>query len=193
MSLFTNIKDIFKTPYDHKAATALYVSIVEQSRMPLFYQDFQVADTMDGRFDMVALHAGLTLRSLRREPDQTDELAQAVFDLMFADMDQNLRELSIGDTGVSKRIQKMVSGFYGRLKAYDLALDMTDGEQQRDELKKVIIRNIYRKTLMSDDSVDAMASYILSQVKNLQDQNIKDMLDGRVVFLAPVYENRAIS
>ncbi len=188
MSIFSTLKKIFKSPYGHKTATQLYVSIVSQSRLPILYVDFQVADTMDGRFDMVALHAALVLRRLRAEADQTDQLAQAVFDLMFADMDQNLRELSIGDTGVSKRIQKMVSGFYGRMKAYDLAIDLTDKSQQRVDLKKVIIRNIYRQTIMSDNSVDAMASYILNQEKNLQKQTIDNLLDGRVVFLAPVYE-----
>ena len=181
---------MFKSPYSDAAATELYISIVEQARQPKFYQDYQVADTLDGRFDMVALHAYLVLRRLRCDYEQTKDLSQAVFDLMFADMDQNLRELSIGDTGVSKRIRKMASGFYGRLAAYDLALDMTDESARFEDLKKVIVRNIYRDTAMSDDSVNAMAQYLLKQTATLEQQQTSTLMNGSVEFSKPDYENR---
>jgi cytochrome b pre-mRNA-processing protein 3 len=190
MSVFSKLKDMFKSPYDNTTATALYVAIVQQARQLKFYQDYQVADTLDGRFDMVALHTCLVLRRLRNEHEQTKDLSQAVFDLMFADMDQNLRELSIGDTGVAKRIKKMASGFYGRLAAYDLSLNMKPETASVEELKKVIVRNIYRNTVMSEDSVDAMAHYIIRQATALEQQQLGMLMDGNIEFIMPNFENR---
>ena len=40
----------------------LYLGICEQARKPLFFTDFSVPDTFEGRFDMVALHAFLVIQ-----------------------------------------------------------------------------------------------------------------------------------
>ncbi len=187
MSVFSKFKDIFQSPYSNNAATGLYVTIIQQSRLPIFYQEFEVADTIDGRFDMVALHTYMVLRTLRRDPEETKELSQAVFDIMFADMDQNLRELSIGDTGVGKRMTKMVEGFYGRMAAYDLTLNMKDEDQKTAEMQKVVLRNIYRKTLMSDESVSEMSTYIIQQMQDLEQQDLSVIIEGNISFTSPSY------
>jgi cytochrome b pre-mRNA-processing protein 3 len=199
MTIFSKIKELFKSPYDHKSAMGLYVTIVQQSRLPVFYHEYEVGDTIDGRFEMVALHTYLILRTLRRgsivginegdieDNDESKELSQAVFDLMFADMDQNLRELSIGDTGVAKRVTKMAERFYGRMAAYDLVLNMTDDNQKIEELCKVVIRNIYRTTPVQDPSVEAMARYMINQQGHLDTQGVDTLTKGTVSFLAPTY------
>jgi cytochrome b pre-mRNA-processing protein 3 len=38
---------------------ALYGAVVAQARLPHFYQEYGVADTVLGRFDMIVLHAAL--------------------------------------------------------------------------------------------------------------------------------------
>ena len=102
-----------------EAAHRIYFSLVEQARQPGFYLSCGVPDTADGRFDMIILHAFLLLRRLKKDHEQTAELAQELFDLMFADMDQNLREMGLGDLAVGKRIKGMAAAFYGRIQAYE--------------------------------------------------------------------------
>jgi len=190
MSVLSKFKEIFKSPYSNSAAMELYVTIVQQARLPIFYTEYDVGDTIDGRFDLVALHTFLVLRTLRRDDEMTKKLSQDIFDVMFADMDQNLRELSIGDTGVAKRVMKMAERFYGRIAAYDLALDMEDPSQQHEELCKVIIRNIYRNTPVSSNNVKAMAEYVVTQMKELEQQSINSLLEGTIDFASPGYETR---
>jgi len=48
-------------------AEALYWACVEQARTPAFYTDFGVPDTLDGRFELITLHAGLLIRRLNAE------------------------------------------------------------------------------------------------------------------------------
>lgn len=45
-------------------AGRLYRGLMERARAPVFYLEFGVADTIDGRFDLVALHAWLVLDRL---------------------------------------------------------------------------------------------------------------------------------
>ncbi len=157
---------------------ALYSAAVGQARMPEFYEDHGVADTPDGRFDMIMLHVYLLIRRLKDESGTGRDLAQAVFDLMFADMDQNLREMGAGDVGVSIRIKDMAKAFYGRIAAYDAGLAGATDE----ELAVALRRNLYRKTEVADTAVAAMAAYVRGQSAALTAQNTDELLRGVIDF-----------
>ncbi len=174
LRLFTLFK---KSPNDD-LAHKLYVEIVNQARQPAFYTDLGVPDTPDGRFDMVLLHAYLLFRRMKDDHGQTGELAQAVFDLMFADMDQNLREMGLGDIGVSHRIKGMIKAFYGRVSVYDGGVASVDNNL----LKEALGRNLYRKCKPTDDQVSAVAQYIHRELENLSKQANDDILKGQVRF-----------
>jgi len=132
----------------HESARALYQVIVAQARQPGFYLDLGVPDSLDGRFDLVVLHAHLTMRALGRpgspavrdNPEEARAVSQALFDLMFADMDQNLREMGVTDSGVSKRVKQMAQAFYGRVVAYDTGLAQ---EEDDSVLIAALRRNLF--------------------------------------------------
>jgi cytochrome b pre-mRNA-processing protein 3 len=100
---------------------AIYGMIVTQAREPLFYRDFGVPDTVNGRFDLLVLHLWMVLRQLRAARDGSGP-SQALFDHFCNDMDDNLREMGVGDLTVPKRMQAFGEAFYGRSAAYDAAL-----------------------------------------------------------------------
>jgi cytochrome b pre-mRNA-processing protein 3 len=102
-------------------AAALYVRTAEAARAPELFEALGIPDTLDGRFDSLALHASLMIERLRREPDGED-LAQAFFDAMFRHLDLTLRELGVQDLGVGRRIKIMAEGLHGRALAYREAL-----------------------------------------------------------------------
>src|SRR6202040_2604538 len=100
---------------------AIYGMIVTQAREPLFYRDLGVPYTVKGRFDLLVLHLWMVLRRLKSIEGGMG-LSQALFDRFCADMDDNLREMGVGDLAVPKRMQAFGEAFYGRTAAYDLAL-----------------------------------------------------------------------
>src|SRR4030081_1787531 len=100
---------------------AIYGMIVTQAREPLFYRNFGVPDTVNGRFDLLVLHLWMVLRRLTPIEGGTG-LSQMLFDRFCDDMDGNLREMGVGDLTVPKRMQAFGEAFYGRTAAYDLAL-----------------------------------------------------------------------
>ena len=169
---------MFKKSANDELAHKLYVEVVTQARQPAFYTELGVPDTPDGRFDMVLVHAYLLFRRMKDDHDQTNELSQAVFDLMFADMDQNLREMGLGDIGVSHRIKGMIKAFYGRVTVYDEGV-AEDGDSR---LKEALKRNLYRKSEPTDDQVSRMARYIYEGIDTLSAQENSEILKGLVQF-----------
>lgn len=162
------------------AAMALYAAAVVQAREPAFYARLGVADSVDGRFDMVALHVFLLLRRLRKAGPEAAGLSQAIFDIMFADMDQNLREMGVGDLGVGKKVKRMAEAFYGRVAAYDAGLDGNAAA-----LEAALARNLYRGAAPATPLLAAMAAYVRGQDQALAGQDAAALLAGRAVF-APV-------
>jgi cytochrome b pre-mRNA-processing protein 3 len=99
----------------------IYGMIVTQAREPLFYRDLGVPDTVNGRFDLLLMHLWLVLRRLK-SVEAGSALSQQLFDHFCNDMDDNLREMGVGDLTVPKRMQAFGEAFYGRTAAYDLGL-----------------------------------------------------------------------
>jgi cytochrome b pre-mRNA-processing protein 3 len=139
---------------------AIYGMIVTQAREPIFYRDLGVPDTVNGRFDLLLLHLWLLLRRLRTVQGGTQDatqsgataLSQALFDRFCEDMDDNLREMGIGDQTVPKRMRAFGEAFYGRVQAYDQAM-----EGGGEALASAICKNILNGTGM--DNARRLAAY----------------------------------
>jgi cytochrome b pre-mRNA-processing protein 3 len=164
-----------------RIAHDLYSSIITQSRQPQFYLSGAVPDTLDGRFELIVLHAFLVMRRLNHVAAPVTEaaktLSQALFDLMFDDMDQNLRELGVGDMSVGKKVKQMAQAFYGRVAAYE------DGVAAGGaSLAEALQRNLYGTLESAPASATAMADYVLRQDSLLSKQEDGVILEGKVVF-----------
>ena len=96
----------------------LYGAIVATGRDPAWYRQGQVADTIDGRFDMIAAVLTLVLLRLEREGDRTKQDSVLLTELFVADMDGSIRQMGIGDLMVGKHIGRMMSALGGRLAAF---------------------------------------------------------------------------
>ena len=175
---------LFKTnPMFDDEVQALYIATVKQSRTPKFYLDLEVADTVEGRFDMIILHIFFVMRRLKAGGEKTELFSQALFDLLFMDMDQNLRELGVGDMGLARRVPKMAEAFYGRITAYEEGLSIIDDEDTT--LKDALDRNLYRKTIASDESLQAMAQYLRKECNAVDKMDMGILLKGQITFGEP--------
>ncbi len=172
---------LFRSP-EPSSALQLHHALVTASRRPEFYQQGGVPDTLDGRYELLILHAILLFRRLRAGQQ---DLAQKIFDLLFAQFDLNLRELGVGDMGVGKRIKKMSQGFYGRAQAYEAALD------DDAALHAALARNLFG-TLPDEPGLNLTQPFIWytrRAVALLDQQPIAEIAAGTVVFPAfPVSE-----
>jgi cytochrome b pre-mRNA-processing protein 3 len=110
------------------AVDALHHRIVAQSREPAFYEGSGLPDTIEGRFESLALHSLLVLRRLRKLPAPADDVAQDLVDRVFAHLEIALREMGVGDMGVPKRMKKIAGAFYDRTRLYDPLIAAGDAD-----------------------------------------------------------------
>ena len=163
-----------------RPAERLYQSILEASRQPNLYTEFEVHDHLDSRFDMLCLHISLLMGRLRMLPEDVHKpLNQELFDRFFADMDFTLREMGAGDLGVGKRVRKMSEAFMGRLLAYTKSLERND----KMELALVLARNI-RRSHDSNDVDRRMADYVLESRDRLSAVSDNELQAGTVDLVA---------
>lgn len=180
----------FRPKPEKLAARALYGEILSQARLPFFYRTGGIADTLDGRFDMIALHAILVMRRLNAAGGPGPSVSQALFDLMFKDMDASLREMGVGDLTVPKKVKEMGEAFFGRAAAYRGTLDAQD----RSGLEEALARNLYRlgPEAARPPFLAGMASYVLETARGLEGQLATDLFAGRAVFPAPAQPQPAL-
>ncbi len=168
-SLFNN----FKTK---RQATLLeeklYYQISLQSRSPVLYQQFQIPDTPQGRFEMLVIHLFMVLYVLKRDHDTLSSLvSQKLVNFFVADLDQSFREIHISDKKMTKSFKYALEAFYGRLYSYDSAVSISP-EQLRHSLSK----NIYEGLVNEGAEVLYLLSdYIYHQIDNLKRSPIRSM------------------
>jgi cytochrome b pre-mRNA-processing protein 3 len=172
------LRSLRKAAQEKGAGSSLYREAVAAARAPWFYDELGVPDTLDGRFDLIALHAFLLIHRLQNEPDPGPALAQGIFDAMFNDMDNNLRELGVSDLSVGRRIRAMWEAFHGRSLVYAAAIDGKD----RPALEASLARNVWRG-MAPDGAPATLAGVILDQAMHLQKQPLTALAAGNVQFM----------
>ena len=156
-----------------EVSEVLYGNAVEMARAPSFFADHGVADSVDGRFDALALVVGLIMRRLKDCGDAGQTLSQQLFDTMFADMDLSLREMGAGDIGVAKRVRVMAEAFMGRLDAYASALDSGD----RVALAAALQRNLLRG---EGEAGDPLIDFVLELEARVAGVKTESLLKGQL-------------
>lgn len=162
-----------KTNPHRMMAESLYHRVVTQARQPFFYAELGVPDTVDGRFDMILMHIFVVMRYLRERGE--GETAQALYDVMFVDMDRAIREMGIGDLSVKKHMHRMMKAFNGRLTSYDRAIG------NREALIEALRRNIYGtvKGEVPFSTLDRLAEYLEDRIVQLP-ADMQDQMKARV-------------
>jgi cytochrome b pre-mRNA-processing protein 3 len=135
----------------------LYAAVVAQARQPGWYNQGQVPDTLDGRFDMVVLVLSFLLLRLEAVTDGNPRhpaarLSAELADRFLADMEGNLRQDGIGDQVVPRHLGQMMAALGGRLGAY------RDARGESAAMADALRRNLLRGATVSDEALDWLVS-----------------------------------
>src|ERR1700733_4748476 len=145
----------FRASSEERSIHDLYGMIVAQARVPTFYRTYGGPDTVEGRFDLIVLHLVLMLARLQQDDDAPRSFGQRLFDEFCRDLDDNLREMGVGDLAVPKRMRSFAEAFYGRQAAYLAALAAADLR----ELENALARNIFDEVKAGSGSA-RLAAYV---------------------------------
>ena len=157
MSFFSRLFGAQQDPREEWRS--LWHRIVEEARDPDWYRMCGVADTVEGRFDMVTLMLSLVLLRMEKDEELAPDTA-LLTELFVEDMEGQLREAGIGDPTVGKKIGNLMSTMGGRLGAYRSAL----ADEDRVALAAALKRNV---TMAQEDEAEALGERMIRLDKRL--------------------------
>ena len=167
---------LFRRSANRDLIDRLRGEIVAAARDPVLFTEYGIEDSLEGRFEALALHAALVLRRLNRMTPPAPEMAQDLTDALFCSFDAALRERGVGDTGVPKRMRTIAEAFLGRAGAYDRALN-----SGTPELAAALTRNIYD----GRGNPDRLARYVEASNQALTAASLEAFASGPVPFPRP--------
>ncbi|MCB2062446.1 MAG: ubiquinol-cytochrome C chaperone family protein [Novosphingobium sp.] len=162
-----------KRPDEREALRPVWQNVVTVARARGWYASCGVADTKEGRFDMVSLVLAAVLLRMEHEPDLAEAQARLT-ELFVEDMDGQLRQSGIGDPTVGKHVRKLVTTLGGRLGALRDALP-----GGLEALVPVLERNV---TMRDGTDPVPLAQAVAALVTALGDTQIPALLAGQFSF-----------
>ena len=154
-----------------EAVRPLWAQVVALARDPAWYRDCGVADTLEGRFDMVTAVLALAILRMEASPALTARTAPLA-EIFVEEMDGQLRQSGVGDLMVGKQIGKLMATLGGRMGAYRAALAVGGGE-----LEQAVHRNI---TLADEAGAPAVAARLSALAQRLAALGDEAVLTGDI-------------
>lgn len=162
---------------ERRTATKLYGRVVAQAREPRFYAAWGVPDSPEGRLEMVLMHTALVLQRLGSADDAAGRLARTLAETFVTDMDDNMRELGVGDLSVPRKVKKAAAALFDRTVAYSQAL----AEGHTQALEALLARHLATVGATSPETAE-IARYMEAAAGTLATVTNERLLAGDVDF-----------
>ncbi len=174
------LKRLWQRRFGTSNSEKLYDRIVAQARLPVFYQDLGLPDSLDGRFVALSLHLFAILHRLKEEGAEGLSLAQDLADRFSLDMETVLRELGMGDLKVPKSMRSLAASSRALLEAYEFAFAKGEGA-----LAEAIAGALPQTKVDMGLTSRQLASYVTASVRRLDEQPLTSLRAGTVEFPMP--------
>ena len=161
----------------------IYQNIVEISRSKFFYIDYGMEDSFETRFDLIIFHAFMIFYFYKVKKINKSEIPQKLFDYMFNDFENNLREMGFGDIAVNKKMKIFIRAFYGRLSQYNKGFDLLKKEEDKSLLEKAILNNIFKGNIAYEKTSTVFARYIIKNIFYFESKSEQDNIDCNFKYL----------
>lgn len=150
---------------------ALWHRVVGEARDPDWYRMCGVADSIEGRFDMITLVLALVMLRLEDEGGMGPATARLT-ELFVEDMEGQMREAGIGDPTVGKKIGTLMASMNGRIGAY------------RDGLRsdpRVLVEAVRRNvTMAQEDAAEALVQRMAALHARLGRTRVEQLRAGEI-------------
>ena len=164
-------------------ARAVYHAALAASRAPVFYASHGVPDTIEGRFEMLALHLAVLLDRLGRGGDEAHKLSPRLTECFVIDMDDAMRDRGVGDLTVPKKVKKAAAALYDRHRAYGGAISAGNTA----EIWRMALETQFGE-LVGGGKIDtaALAAYAARIAPHFEAVQDADLAAGRVTYPQPM-------
>ena len=110
--------------FKYKKHNFIYNNLVKLSRNIYFYKDIKLEDKLENRIILIFAHLVIILVCLKKSQVYKD-LSQEIYDNIFLNIENSLREMGHGDVTVNKKMKNLNQIFH------DLLVKFLDKKKQR--------------------------------------------------------------
>jgi cytochrome b pre-mRNA-processing protein 3 len=150
----------------------LYTALVAEARRPAWYIEGAVADTLDGRFAVLATLVALAILRLEDGSETAMRGSVALTESFISDMDAQMREEGFGDPSVGKQVRSMVGALASRVDRWRHA---RGGEI---EWADAVRFSIYRDSPPAAEAADYSAGALRAFDETLSAASDEALLEG---------------
>ena len=154
------------------------ISIVAQSRNPVFYVRCGVPDTLSGRFDMLVIHMFVVMQNLKLGANEGKLLGKEIIEAFVREMDSMVRDLGIADVYVGQEVRKIADLFYRQLIVYTNSVE----RRNRSALADAIWKSFQSGDENANVAADELAAYIFQSIRNIGEMPLNLLLQGHLNF-----------
>ncbi len=124
--------------FKYKRHNYIYNSLVKLSRNTYFYKELKIDDKLENRVILIFAHLSIILNCLKNN-SELNSISQEIYDNIFHNIENNLREIGHGDVTVNKKMKLFNQIFH------DLLLKFINKKKERDitvkEMEKFLFIN----------------------------------------------------
>ena len=165
-------------------AENIYWLTANHARHPLFFQDYQVPDSMTGRYELLCIHVYLLLERLRREEDCRD-LSQQITEILVKEIERAYRDSGFQDLSIPKNVKKLIAGFYERTEAYKTGIRRNNVEL----LVHAVNKFVYADQSDVNNHAPKLSIYMLAAYNHLNLLPISEIETANFAFISPDMES----
>jgi cytochrome b pre-mRNA-processing protein 3 len=163
----------WRTPTDD--VQPLYTALIAEARRPAWYVEGQVADSLDGRFAVLASVVAQAIQRLEDGDEESVRGSVALTESFISDMDAQMREEGFGDPSVGKQVRSMVGALASRVDRWRHA---RGGEVDWADAVRF---SIYRDSPPASESALTFAAEALRRFdEGLSGASDEALLEGRI-------------
>lgn len=152
---------------------ALFDCVVAEARQAHWFTSGEVADTIDGRFAMLATVCAITIVALENGSDSGGAASAALTERFIEAMDAEHRELGLNDPGLGRRVRKLVGSLERRVDEWRAA---TEDELAWDE---AVVSSVYRGEAPKDAALEHTAGSLRALWSRLGNASEPERVEGR--------------
>jgi hypothetical protein len=138
----------------------LYNKILTLSRDKLFFLNFDLSDTFHNRINLIFFHVSFIFIKFKKMSKNRDYdiFAQNLFNCIFGEIENNIRENGFGDATVNKNMKFLVKVFYNILIKCE-SFNKNAEKNKQIFLFKYLLLNKQSKNPMNLELVDYFNKY----------------------------------
>ncbi len=163
---------------ENKQVKIIYQNIIKISRSKFFYLDLKLNDNFETRFDLIIFHAFIIFFYYKNLNNEKSKISQDLFDFMFSDFENNLREMGFGDIAVNKKMKVFITAFYGRIAQYSKGADMYRINGDKTLLRQTILNNIYKGKEKSSQYVNFFIDYMEENINQFTNKSEEENIEN---------------